>query len=180
MKKINYKEIAKRYITRLKESKNLFKGYYQADNWTYVIDGCSYIRLPDEVFNEVIKPYFDGLNLDNGRIVNNLKSLIDQSKNVSYLFNYEIAGDIDDERKLLTYGNNYKCIATKYIKPYLKYDGLYYVEPGIIGNNNTDGQKTPLLIVNSDYEIIAYILPVTTGKSLKELSLKVERRANNG
>lgn len=187
MKNINYKEIAKRYLTRIKDVSKKYGtysrvfGYYSADGFTYVMDGCSYIRMPESVFIEVLKPYFDGLTGFYNSAENMLKSLIDQSKKISFLFNYEKTGFIDSERYLLNYGGSYKVIANKYIKPYLKYEGLYYAEPATAefsyNHKKTtcdNGTKTPLLIVDSNYEIIAYILPINTNLSYMELLSQVQ------
>ena len=178
MKNINYKEIAKRYLTRIKDAYKYSTysraiGYYSIDGYTYIMDGCSYIRIPESVFIEVLKPYFDGLTGFNNSAENLLKSLIDQSKKISFIFNYEKTGFIDSERYLLNYGDNYKVVANKYIKPYLKYQGLYYAEPSQVATS-TDSKKTPLLIVDSNYEIIAYILPINTNLSYTELLSQVQ------
>lgn len=163
MKTVNYKTVAKRYLTRIKDQKGPFKGYYVRGEYTYTCDGCSIIRLDNSTFDDIIRPYFETYKEKD--ISATVVRLVDDCLRESHNYiNYDIAGT-DAEKVLFTHGDKYKVVNLKYIKPFLA-DNILFTE----SDNKNNWTKTPLMIIEKNsLDLIGYILPVNTGKTLQEL-----------
>lgn len=169
MKKINYRTLAKRYLTIVKKQ-TFIKGAFIDGNYAYVMDGCSYMRYPADVYEEIFAPF----ELSTPDI---LKKLVRDSASVNAKPFYHVVGNIDKDKFLLQDGANFKIIAAKYLKPFLAYDEIKYVEVSLpYGTGKQDTTRTPLIVMDSESNIIGYILPISAGRydTLENLTKQVK------